>query len=225
MIIQTYEYKKLSRSNEDGSRKYLTPDGSKVSSVTTILDRTKPQEAVQALNRWRNSIGHVNAAQITAMASGTGTKMHSYLEHYIETSELRVPGSHPLAIQSNKMAKVIIDNGLKYLDIAWGSEISLYYEGLYAGTTDVVGIYKGKPAIIDFKQTNKLKTEERVVDYRLQLCAYISAHNKMFGTDIKQGIIMMCSKDLVYQQFEVNETNINYYSDLWWDRVAAFYGV
>jgi genome maintenance exonuclease 1 len=102
------------------------------------------------------------------------------------------------------MAKRIIESGLGDLGEIWGQEVTLYYPGLYAGATDIVGIYDGQPAIIDFKQTNKPKRREWITDYFEQLGAYCMAHNHVYGTKIQSGIILMCSKDLLFQKFEVS---------------------
>lgn len=225
MITPTYEYKQLTRTTVDGSRKYLTPDGSRVASVTTILDKTKPEESVKALAAWRKNVGYAKAAEITQKAAGHGTKMHSYLEGYINTDALAIPGNHPMSIQSNKMANIIVENGLKNLEIAWGTEISLYFPKLFAGTTDLAGVYKGTPAIVDFKQTNKLKTRERVEDYLLQLAAYAIAHDEVYNTKIEMGVILMCSQNLEFQTWELTGVELEEYKEKWWARVEKYYNV
>jgi genome maintenance exonuclease 1 len=120
------------------------------------------------------------------------------------------------------MAKVIIESGLKHVSEVWGSEVQLFYEDKYAGTTDVIGIYKGIPHIIDFKQTNKPKKSEWIEDYYLQLAAYAHAHNHVTGTEIKNGVVMMCSRDLQYQKFELNEIQFEKYSYMWFNRLKEY---
>jgi genome maintenance exonuclease 1 len=84
-------------------------------------------------------------------------------------------------------------------------------------------VFNGKPAIMDHKQTNKPKKEEWVEDYKLQLVAYAMAHNEVYGTDIKTGVVFMCSRDLQYQQFEVTEETFPKYRDMWLDKVEEYY--
>ena len=103
MIINNFNYSKLSRSNVDGKRLYLTPSGKNVPSVTTILDVTKPKANKLALQNWRKRLGPAKSTEVTTHAAGMGTRMHKYLEEYFETDVLRVPGSHPYSIQSNKI--------------------------------------------------------------------------------------------------------------------------
>jgi ATP-dependent exoDNAse (exonuclease V) beta subunit len=223
MIIQKFPYEKLNRTNADGSRKYITPDGSKLSSVTTILDATKPEEVKEALNNWRKRVGHAKATEITTGAASVGTRMHKYLEQFVESDALAIPGSIPLAKLANNMAQVVIDKGLCHVAEVYGSEVSLFYPGLYAGTTDLVALYKGDLAICDFKQSLKPKKSEWIESYRLQLAAYILAHDELYGTSIKQGVILMCSQDLTFQSWEVTGNELEACKDEWWRRVEKFY--
>jgi len=218
-----FNYTPISRETIAGKRHYCLPDGSKVASVTTILDKTKPQESVDALNNWRKRVGAQAAQTITTEAAGRGTSMHSHLENYLREGKHALIGTNLVHAQAYKMADVIINDALKYLDEVWGLEVPVYYPGLYAGTTDLVGIYRGIPAIMDYKQTNRPKKIEYVEDYFIQLSAYILAHNTVHGTDIRQGHIFMCSKDLEYQQFDLLPANFSEYEDKWLTRVELYY--
>lgn len=223
LLKSIYTYPSIKREQSEVGRRYLTPDGKRVPSVTTVLDKTKPIEKVQALNEWRNRVGHAQAAEITKNAASRGTIMHKRLEDFI-AGEMKEPGSNVVHAQAAKMADAIIDNYIKpNITEIWGSEVNLYYTGLYAGTTDCVGVWKNKPAIIDFKQTNKPKKREWIEDYFLQLSAYAHAHNHIFGTDIKQGVILMCSGELETQLFELTFDDFEKYSDLWWQRVEQYH--
>ncbi len=224
MITNKYNYSPIKRKTVDGKRHYLTPDGSAVPSVTTILDKTKSEEKRQALRNWKKRVGEVKAQQIVTEAAGRGTRMHKWLEDYVETGAIGEPGSNPYSQQSHRMATIILEHGLSHADELWGTEVPLYHSGLYAGTTDLVGLHKGVPSIMDFKQTNKPKKTEWVEDYFLQLCAYAHAHNNMFDTNINKGVILMCSKDYQYQEWILEDKAFNYYSDIWFDRVALYYG-
>lgn len=226
MIISKFNYRALSRQSNNGKRYYTledSPDTSPMASVTTILDSTKPPEDKAALDNWRNAVGHQRAHAITSEAANRGTRMHKYLEDYVTTGALAVPGSNPYAIQANKMAQQIVNNGLCNVTEFWGVEVPLCYPNVYAGTTDLVCEWKGKAAIGDFKQTNKPKTEERVQDYRLQLVAYGLAHNEMYGTNIQTGVILMCSKDFEYQEFVVDGADWKKTEQLWWRRLESYY--
>ena len=219
LIKEKFDYKPIERKQIDGKRKYLTPDGFAVASVTTILDATKDKTHLIA---WRKRVGEQKAKEITTEASGVGTRMHKYLEDYVESGNWVEPGSNPYAKQAHSMATQIKDNVMNDIEI-WGSEVQLYHPKIYAGTTDLVGTYKGQPAIMDFKQTNKPKKKEWVEDYYLQLTAYALAHNELYGTDIKEGHVFMCSRDLQYQQFDLLPEEFPQWESKWWDRVYQYY--
>lgn len=225
-LVEKYEYLPLPREDGGpGGRKYVDPLGHRLPSVTTILDRTKTEEARKALESWRRSVGEKKANEITTEAAFRGTLMHSYLEKYLKGDNPQ-PGTNLYHKQSHKMASIIIEQYLNpFIDEIWGLETNLYYPELYAGTTDMVGSYGGIPSIIDFKQTNKPKTDERVHDYKLQLAAYAAAHNAVYGTNITQGVILMCSKDLQPQRWILSGTEFEEYSQRWWLRVAEYHQV
>ena len=158
LITNKIDYKKLSRSSQNGKRVYQCPDGNAVASVTTILDSTKDKTH---LIEWRKRVGEQTATRITTEAAGIGTRMHKYIEDYIVKGAWTSPGSNPYAQQAFDMAQIVYKNALVDVNEIWGSEVSLYFPKIYAGTTDCVGEYKGAPCIIDFKQTNKPKKKDR----------------------------------------------------------------
>jgi genome maintenance exonuclease 1 len=223
LLISKYTYTKLSRDESSGKRLYATPDGSKVPSVTTILDKTKPAEAKEALARWKKSVGEKKAQEIVTEAASRGTRMHTYLEDYIKGETLKESVTNPFAQQSLDMAKIVIDKGFPKISEVWGSEVPLYFPGLYAGTTDCCGIHDGDESILDFKQTNKPKKLEWIGDYFLQLTAYAMAHNEVHGTNIRKGVILMCSKDYDYQEFIMEPKDFDYWTEEWCKRVEQYY--
>jgi len=219
LIIKKYDYQPINRKQVNGKRLYETPDGNAVASVTTILDATKDKTHLIA---WKKRVGEAKAQEIVTEAASVGTRMHKYLEDYIDTGEWPQPGSNPFAQQAHGMATVIKENALKDVEV-WGSEVALYMPQMYAGTTDLVGTYKGQPAIMDFKQTNKPKKVEWVVDYFLQLVAYAEAHNELYGTEIREGHVFMCSRAGEYQQFDVWPDEYDEWRNEWYERVYQFY--
>jgi genome maintenance exonuclease 1 len=233
LLQERYTYTKLTRDESSGKRLYATPDGHKVPSVTTILDKTKPAESRIALANWRKAVGEAKAQQITTEAANRGTRMHTYLENYIKGETLKDTVTNPYAQQSLVMAKKVIAEGMIHVDEVWGSEVPLYFPELYAGTTDCVGIHKGEQSILDFKQTNKPKKLEYIDDYFIQLTAYAMAHNEVHGTNIRKGVILMCVKpeelspgvwaDPQYQEFILESKDFDYWTERWCARVSEYY--
>ena len=234
MYNPKFDYKPIPRVVLEGKRFYATPDGNNLPSVTTILDKTKSPDKIEALNRWRRSVGVEKAQQITTEAANRGTRMHTYLEQYVRDGAIKEPGSNPYTWPSHAMAKVVVDKGLKNVSEFWGIEVPLYFPNIYAGTTDGAGIHLNEEAILDYKQTNKPKKREWIEDYFMQLCAYAEAHNELHGTKIRKGVILMCVKpDLdeqfniikppEYQEFVLEGAEFDRYRDLWWRKVEQYY--
>lgn len=229
-----FQYQSFSRHVEDGRRVYQTPDGGRVPSVTTVLDRTKPKEARQKLQEWKDRVGHQRAQQITTEAANRGTRMHTFLENYIKQGIVPSATTNPYSWASAAMAQTIIDQGLERVSEVYGVEVPLYFPSLYAGTSDGVGMHNNQEAILDYKQTNKPKRREWIDDYFLQLAAYALAHNEVYGSSIRKGVILMCvkpeqnenlaiTKPPEYQEFVLEGAEFDHYCNEWWKRLELYY--
>ena len=217
-IEKKYQYKKYTRQEEDGSRTYNVGN-KKIPSVTTILSATQSPEKKAGLDKWRERVGYQEAARITSQAALRGTEMHYVLENYIDGRGYL--NLSPEGAQARLMAHEIVNN-LDLLKEVWGNEVSLAYDDRWAGATDVVGLYDDKPTIIDFKQSNKPKREEYVEDYYYQIAAYSLAHKKQYGP-ITQGLICVCTKDKLYQEFKMDQNKLNEYEEKWLERVDNYH--
>jgi len=215
--VQRFQYDELNRASRNGKRHYETPDGRTVPSVTTVLSATKD---MTALNAWRKRVGEQEAQRIATESANIGTVMHRSLEKHVKGEE-RKPGSNLIQQKAHTMANVIIDNGLRDITEVWGSEVSLHYPELYAGTTDLVAVYKGEPAICDFKQSRKLKKKEWIEDYFLQLVAYSEAHNKLYDTNIKTGRVFICTQNNEFQTFEIDR--YEHWTSEWYKKLEQYY--
>ena len=215
-----YIYPKTVREAIDGARHYDTGK-EKLPSVTTILSATQSEEKKESLAAWAARIGEEAAEKIKNEAAVRGTAMHKILEKYVlEQGYLDLT---KVGQNAHNMAIRVIEQGLSNVSEYYGIECTLFYPGLYAGQTDMVGVHKGEDAIIDFKQTNKPKKVEWITDYKLQLAAYAMAHNYMHKTEITKGVIMMCSKDNYYQEFVVEGDEFKKYQHQWLGKVNQYY--
>ena len=216
-----YEYVDLSRETSETERVYLNGE-ERLYSVTTILSKTRPEN--DSLQKWRERVGEEEAERIRTEAAARGTEMHSILERQLREGSLwdYYPDT-PEKKRAYKMACVIMDQGFPSIDQIYGCEVSLYYPGKYAGTADVIGKHLGEEAIMDFKQTNTPKRRRKYLwDYFQQLAAYALAHNELFGTKIKKGVIMMCSVDCFYQEFVLEGYEFERAVDAWNERLERF---
>ena len=215
-----YEYPASMRSSIEGRRHYEIT-GEKLPSVTTILKATESEEKKESLARWKARVGDVEAERIRDSSAARGTNMHLHLEkHILGDGHLDLTPEGEIA---KAMADTIIEKGLPNLSEVWGSEVTLYYPGKYAGATDLVGVYDYEDSIIDFKQSNKPKQRQWIDDYFMQLGAYALAHNQVYNTEITQGVILMCTPDNYFQKFSVNGKEFINYQHQFLERVDRYY--
>ena len=217
-----YEYPKSMRSLIKDERHYEI-GSSKLPSVTTILNVTASSEKRESLAKWKAKVGEAEAERVKNVAATRGTAMHSYLEYHLNGQGLLDLSDEGQAARS--MAQTIIDKGLVDLHEIWGNEVVLHYPDLYAGQTDLVGIYQGRDSIVDFKQTNKPKRDEWIEDYYLQGAAYATAHDCIYDTKIEQIVVLMCTPDNFFQRFIVNGQRFRDYKSEWLRRVDMYYNL
>jgi hypothetical protein len=212
-----YTYVDASRIEDQGTRLYDV-NGTRLPSVTTILGATKDQ---QFLKDWKAKVGEQEAERIKNLSSRRGTSMHKFLEHYVQGTgydDLTEIGQ-----KAKAMAQKVIDVGLTPVEKIYGSEVTLYYPGLYAGSTDLVCIHNGKDSIVDFKQSNRPKREDWIDDYKMQIAAYAMAHDYVHDSKIEQGVIMVCTPDLYYQEFVVNGAELRQWKHKFLKRLDMYY--
>ena len=196
-----YSYIQGKQVTEEGTGiRHYDFQGIRLPSVTTILAKTKNQAY---LTRWKNKVGADAAEQIKNLSSKRGTSMHKFLESHIQG--IGYDDLTTIGCEAKPMAQKIIEMGLAPVSEIYGSEVMLHYPGLYAGSTDLVCLYNGLETIVDFKQSNRPKKEEWVDDYKLQIAAYAMAHDAYYGSTIRQGVIMVCTPDLYYQEFRITD--------------------
>ena len=216
-LLKKYNYTTAPATTTTGSRTYSVA-GMNLPSVTTILAKTKNQEY---LTRWRKKVGHEEAERIFNLSSKRGTAMHKFLEKHIEGHGY--DDLTPIGAEAKPMAQKIIDVGLVPVSEYYGSEVTLYYPGLYAGTTDLVCRHNGMDTIADFKQSNRAKKEEWIEDYYLQIAAYAMAHDYVYKSNIQQGIIMVCTPDLYYQEFKFSGATLRDWKHKFLKRLDQYY--
>jgi genome maintenance exonuclease 1 len=217
-----FEYPSSTRALINGKRHYDVGTEEKLPSVTTILSATQSEEKKESLAKWKQKVGEIEADKIRDSAAERGTIMHRIIEGHLLGQ--RHADFSDLGQNAGTMAQKIIDEGLEgRMDEIWGSEITIYYPGLFAGATDLAGIYEGRESIIDFKQSNKLKRKEWIEDYFIQLAAYALGHNYVYNTSIQSGTILMCTKDNIFQRFDITGEEFKKYTYKWLERVDQYY--
>jgi genome maintenance exonuclease 1 len=218
-INKKFNYPKLKQVTQpNGFRVYDPGYGKPLVSVTTILSATKSRESIQTLSNWQDRVGAKEADRITNLSADLGQTMHDSLENWI----LRGDPPHG-APMSKIMAQQIIKKGLSKVDEVWGTESQLYYPEMYAGTADLLGIHQSAEAVMDFKNSRRDKKEEWITDYKLQCAAYAIAHDKLFGTSIKKGVIMMATHEGKYLEFIIEGNDFKATKQEWLNKVYKYY--
>ena len=220
MLTNKFTYPQLKRIQTPQGRQYVGQDENPVPSVTTILSETGDKSALIA---WRKRVGEQEAQRISNESAGLGTKVHNALEKYILQEEYEIKGNNVISVMAKRMVDSMVNEGFCNVDELWGTEVGLIAQGLYAGTSDAIGLHKGTPAIIDFKTAKKIKKREWIEDYFMQGCAYALAHNEMFDTDIKKIAILMVDREAKFAEFVIEGDEFEEYCEKWSNRVADYY--
>ena len=175
-----------------GKRFYVTPEGEKYPSITTVLSgRNK-----EGINRWRNHVGNDVANQIMRSAAKRGTAVHTLVEDYLNNEELSKQDVLPLALFT--LLKPELDN-INNIRIQEGGLYSDEYG--VAGRVDCIADYKGKLSVIDFKTSTKEKKEEWVENYFIQGSAYCQMYEERYSQPIDQVVILIVTEDGAVQTF------------------------
>ena len=176
----------------NGKRFYVTPEGKKYPSITTVLSgRSK-----EGINRWRKSVGDDVANQIMRTAAKRGTAVHQLVEDYLNNKELSNQEVLPLALftmlksELDDINNIVLQEGGLYSD-KWG----------IAGRVDCIAEYKGKLSVIDFKTSIREKKEEWVENYFIQGSAYCEMYEERFNQEINQVVILIAAEDGAVQTF------------------------
>ena len=219
MIKNKYDYPDLERVELNGVRHYIDSKGNPVPSVTTILSGTSDKRGIE---QWRRRVGENEAERVLKESTDIGSAVHEAIENYLNDEDWNEFSESRTDLIAKSITKKFINDGLRSIDEAWGLEVGLILDGLYAGTADCIGLVNNTPSIIDFKTAKKIKRREWIEDYFLQGCAYANAHNVMFGTDIKQVVILMVDRDLIFKDFIIKGNEFDFYTNKWKQKIIEF---
>lgn len=222
MVNQKFQYPELVRVEKNDVRYYQDSKDNLVPSVTSILSATGDKSGI---NAWKRRVGTKFAKQVVDEATTIGTAVHLAIENYLNDCEWKNFLDDRLGLLAHQISKRFIEDCLSDIDEVWGLESSLVVDGLYAGTADCIGIYKGNPTIIDFKTAKKIKRKDWIEDYFLQGAAYANAHNVMFNTEIGSIAILMVDRDLLFKEFLVEKKEFESFTKMWKQRIISYYKI
>ena len=215
-----YSYPALERVEKNEMRFYKDANDDLVPSVTTVLDATGNKSGI---TQWRRKVGPAQADAIVQESTLIGSAVHEAIENYLLGKSWNNFTDDRNGFLAKSISSKFISSCLNGIDEVWGLESGLILDGLYAGTADCIGVYKGLPAIIDFKTAKKLKRKDWIEDYFLQCSAYANAHNVMFETSISNLVILMVDRDLLFKEFHIKKDEFSLYTDKWKKRLIKFH--
>lgn len=201
-----YKFESLPRTVIDGKRYYVTPDGNKYPSVTTVTG----QAAAKSIAVWRKRVGEEEANRISNKATTAGTKVHKLCEDYVNNEQMLYEDVSPENLFMFKQIKPILDI---YLEEVWAVEAPLYSDYLrVAGQCDCIGIFQGKPSIIDFKTASKRKRRSWITNYFMQESAYAVMFEEMTGKPVVNLVTIIAVANDEPQLFvEQRDDHIGYF--------------
>ena len=207
--LNKYDYKTTIKAETlPTGRTYFTPDGD-YASITTLLGKTADKAWLQA---WIDKVGEEEARRVSKEATDRGTIVHEIAEHYFDGEDVTEELSKQELVTA-QMTRNLIRSVSTGIEEIWGQEAVLWSKKLkYAGRSDMIGIWKGKPSIIDFKTSRRKKYVKQIKDYFLQGTAYAFAHNEMYETNIRNLAIVITVENGEPQIFESNA--IHHFPDL-----------
>ena len=218
--MSKYNYPNLEKVDTEIGRFYKDSNQKLVPSVTTVLSNTSNNSS--GILEWRMRVGDEEADRIIKQSTDIGTAVHLAIENYLNNKSWDDFGSSYEEKISREITERFISDGLTKITEIWGLEVGLILDNLFAGTADCVGTYSGIPSLIDFKTAKKIKKREWIEDYFLQGCAYANAHNVMFNSNIKQIVILMVDRDLIFKEFIIQENEFKHLTEKWKKRLILF---
>jgi len=186
------EIPKLVRLDENGSRRYVTPEGNKYPSVTTVLSEYNRKHIME----WRARVGNEEANRVSGKASARGTKLHKSCEDYINNKEPVF--KTPLEAELFQRFKPVLHR----INNVYAQELQMYSDHLrIAGTVDCIAEFDGKLSVIDFKTSTKFKDKSYILNYFMQCSAYAIMFEERFNIPVNRTVVAIAVEDSEPQVF------------------------
>ena len=180
----------------DRKRYYVTPDGNKYPSITTVLSTRNKK----GLFEWRKRVGEDVANHISRTSASRGTKVHQMCEDYLN-NDFDIE-KHKKNFLPYCLFQQLSTNVLCKIDNIRAQEIGLYSDKYkLAGRVDCIAEYDGVLSVIDFKTSTRERKEEYNENYYIQTSAYAEMFEERTGTPINQIVVLVVTEDGVVQEF------------------------
>jgi CRISPR/Cas system-associated exonuclease Cas4 (RecB family) len=212
-------------------RVYRTPVGD-LPGVSGILDATMPEEDRASLEAWRKRVGEETANAIRDAACARGTAIHALAEQQIREG---ITPEVPRELQNYWAALVedlpdrettLLVNHTVYGGDRLAIELPVYHAELrYGGTLDWAGYWRGDDTLwlLDFKTSEKAKTEKHVLRHSIQLAAYAMALESMTGVTVDRAGVLIARPSGSGQKFLFDAQQMRLARCMWKTRVEQYY--
>ena len=186
----------LSTETINKKRYYITPDGNKYPSITTVLSTRNKK----GLFEWRKRVGEDVANHISRTSASRGTKVHQMCEDYLNNNfDIE---KHKKNFLPYCLFQQLSTNVLCKIDNIRAQEVGLYSDKYkLAGRVDCIAEYDGVLSVIDFKTSTRERKEEYNENYYIQTSAYAEMFEERTGTPINQIVVLVVTEDGVVQEF------------------------
>ena len=177
-------------------RFYVTPEGEKYPSITTVLSIRKKE----GLFEWRKRVGNDVANYVARTSASRGTKVHHMCEDYLNNEfdeEKHKKDFLPFCL-FNQLKDQVLCN----LNNIYAQEAGLYSDKYkVAGRVDCVAEYKDTLSIIDFKTSTRERSDDWNENYYIQGSAYAEMFEERTKIKIDQVVILVVTEDGTVQEF------------------------
>tara|TARA_Y100000385_G_scaffold250992_1_gene273451 strand:- start:285 stop:1010 length:726 start_codon:yes stop_codon:yes gene_type:complete len=181
-------------------RFYVTPEGEKYPSITTVLSNRKKE----GLFEWRKRVGNDVANYVARTSAARGTKVHHMCEDYLNNEfdeEKHRKDFLPFCL-FNQLKDQVLCN----LNNIYAQEAGLYSDKYrVAGRVDCIAEYKNTLSIIDFKTSSRERNDDWNENYYIQTAAYAEMFQERTGLKTDQIVILVVTEDGTVQEFVKNK--------------------
>lgn len=166
-------------------RSYVTPEGKRYPSVTTVLGILSEDH----IREWRQRVGEKEAAAVSRRAAARGTAVHSLVEDMLNNREPDLESAMPLVRSSFESIRPVFEKRIGKIVL---TEKPLYSDHLgAAGRVDLVAEFDGRLSIVDVKTSSRVKTRDDVHGYFMQEASYAVMFEERTGIPVDRLVTVM----------------------------------
>ena len=200
--LEGYESVTLPTETINGKRYYVTPDGNKYPSVTTVTGMHNAKWIAQ----WRKRVGEEEANKISGQAAGRGSRYHYLQEDFLNNIDIseKLKKATPIDLMMFNQTKEMTEQ----IGDIYMLEGSLYSDDLcMAGRVDCIAEWAGQVSVIDFKTSTKSKSPSKIKNYFMQETAYAKMFEERYNVPVERIVTIVSVEETGQPQLFVENPN------------------